>query len=179
MIDLKQWAIRYARKGLYVLPMHDKQPMISFADQPAMRPGEVADFWDRYPAANIALRTVQFFVVDIDKHPEANGFESLKKYPHPEYFPDTLTQQTATGGIQLFYMKPKNVEVEQNIGWLKGVDIKAHVNNYVLVAPSVRNEHAYKWIRKMPMVQAPDYLLRAIKPERSNNILSRVSNASG
>ncbi|MFT8916530.1 MAG: bifunctional DNA primase/polymerase [Oenococcus sp.] len=163
MATLEDYAQSYARHGMYVIPVIDKRPIIKFADQPALSSDEIHIIWSNNPEANIAVRTVQFFVVDIDKHADNNGFESLKDFNHPDYFPDTLAQITRHGGAQMFYMKPNGVEVEQNIGWLKGVDIKAHINNYVVIAPS----SGYSFVNHHKIIQAPDVLLTAIKPVNS------------
>ncbi len=163
MDTLEEYAQAYAKHGMYVLPVVNKHPIIKFADQLALSPEQIHDVWSANPQANIAVRTVQFFVVDIDKHADNNGFESLKDFNHPDYFPDTLTQKTRHGGAQLFYMKPKGVEVEQNIGWLKGVDIKAHVNNYVVIAPSP----GYSFVNHNKIVEAPSQLIKAIQPVSS------------
>uniref|UniRef100_UPI00258ACC4F primase alpha helix C-terminal domain-containing protein n=1 Tax=uncultured Secundilactobacillus sp. TaxID=2813935 RepID=UPI00258ACC4F len=51
--------------------------------------------------------------------------------------------------------------VQQNIGWLPGIDIKAHPNNYVVVAPS----EGYEWLNREPMVTASTQLLTAINQQ--------------
>ena len=147
MTTLAESAIKYAKLGFYVLPMIGKKPFITFADQPALTIDEIKKYWSLHENLNIALRTVQFFVVDIDRnHTEGiDGMQSInqlrKKYPH--VFLKTFAQQTAHGGLQLFYKKPKDIEIQQQIGWLKGVDIKAHINNYVLIFPSVVDGKQY------------------------------------
>ncbi|KGH55242.1 DNA primase [Oenococcus oeni] len=159
----EEYAQRYAKAGMYVLPVANKHPIIKFADQPALTESQIHDIWEQHPNADIAVRTVDFFVVDIDKHQDNNGFKSLKEFNHNEYFSTTLTQKTAHGGAQMFYMKPKGIEVEQNIGWLKGVDVKAHINNYVVIAPS----DGYQFVNHHKIVEASKELLKAIKPINS------------
>ncbi|AIM64233.1 hypothetical protein WS105_0643 [Weissella ceti] len=160
-------ALQYQSKGQYVLPMNGKTPMMSFADKPALTEQEIKDIWQETPMANLALRTVDFFVIDIDvNHVEGvDGMKSLEKFGHDDWFKDTLTQRTASGGLQIFYKKPKNIEVRQNIGWLEGVDVKAHINNYVVVAPSSIKGSSYEWIKKIPMSEPDPRLLRAISKE--------------
>ncbi|WP_323059170.1 bifunctional DNA primase/polymerase, partial [Limosilactobacillus reuteri] len=122
--------------------------------------------WQKHPFAQIALRTDKFFVVDIDRNHEDNvdGFNSIKQLP-AEYFPETLTQTTRHGGQQLFYLKRNDMRVNQLIGYLPGVDVKAHQNNYVVVAPS----DGYKWRNKHAIVTAPKSLVVHINQMRASN----------
>lgn len=162
MENLVNYAIAYAKAGLSVLPMANKTPLIKFADKKPLTVDEIKGIWKKHPFANIALRTDKFFVVDIDRHEgSADGFKSIE--PYRDKLPDTLAQKTAGGGEQLFFLKRDENEVRQNIGWLDGVDIKAHHNNYVVVAPSSNDKGKhYEWLNKNPMVYAPKELVKDI-----------------
>lgn len=171
MRNLVNYAVTYAKAGFSVLPMIGKKPMIKFADQPALTVDQIQSYWRSHPYAQLALRTTNFFVVDIDEHPDgADGFKSIADYDHPEYLRDTLSQTTAGGGRQLFYLKRDDCAIQQRIGWLPGVDIKAHVNNYVMVAPSERNGHQYKWENRNPIVTASRELVTAINANRDEMV---------
>ena len=171
MRNLVNYAVMYAKAGLSVLPMIGKKPMIKFADQPALTVDQIKSYWGDHPYAQLALRTTNFFVVDIDEHPDgANGFESIAEYNHPEYLRDTLSQTTAGGGRQLFYLKRDDCMMQQRIGWLPGVDIKAHVNNYVMVAPSERNGRLYRWDNHNPIATASKELVNAINVTRDESV---------
>ncbi|KXT73383.1 putative replication protein [Streptococcus sp. DD10] len=147
MPSMKEYALQYQKLGFSVIPINpkNKMPLIGFADKPAMTPAEIENFWDGYPNANIALRTTNFFVIDIDKHGKSNGFESLKKWKHLGLIESTLQAKTASGGKHLFYFKREDTPIGQMIGFLPGVDIKANENNYVLVAPSATEKGQYEW----------------------------------
>ncbi|WP_429971178.1 bifunctional DNA primase/polymerase [Fructilactobacillus sp. Tb1] len=169
MKNLVNYAKMYAKHGFYVLPMLNKKPLIKFADMPALTIDEIEKLWKRYPFAQIALRTVDFFVIDIDEHDGgADGIKSFNDYKkkHPNQFVETLSQKTAGGGKQLFYVKPGNMKIQQDIAWLPGVDIKAHNNNYVVVAPSEINNKKYEWLNKNPIVTPPDELIKAITQKK-------------
>ena len=74
MRDLTEYAVQYARKGLSVIPMIRKKPMIKFADKPPLTEEEIRKFWKTHPYANIAVKTDKFFVSDVDVHKDgANG----------------------------------------------------------------------------------------------------------
>ncbi|WP_282803962.1 bifunctional DNA primase/polymerase [Secundilactobacillus kimchicus] len=170
MESLVNYAVQYAKNGFSVLPMVGKRPLIKFADQPPLTVDEVKTLWKQHPTANIALRTTSFFVVDIDRNHEegVDGFQSLKEFNHPDYFRKTLAQETAGGGKQMFYLKREDLNVNQNIGWLPGIDIKAHINNYVVVAPSVNHGKRYAWLNHYPIATAKRELVQAINATNSN-----------
>lgn len=181
MATMMDWAIKYANKGLYVLPMIDKRPLISFADKPALTETEIREIWTKYPNANIALRTVDFFVIDIDRHDGGkDGFETVRNWPQNALLSDTLTQRTSGGGLQLFFLKRSDMDVQQNIGWMDGVDVKAHVNNYVMVPPSRVEGRPYEWVNKSPMVTASKELIKAInKKSESGGLMGLYQQYNG
>lgn len=163
MRNLVEYAVQYAHKGLSVIPMIRKRPLIKFADKPPLTENEIRKFWKTHPYANIAVKTDKFLVFDIDVHKDgANGIESFKKLNHNEWF-DTLCQKTAHGGYQYFFLKPENQKMTQVIGLLPGIDIKANDNNYVLLAPSIVDNKPYKWMNQKPIIKAPKGLLDLIK----------------
>ena len=93
MRDLTEYAVQYACKGLSVIPMIRKKPMIKFAGKPPLTEEEIRKFWKTHPYANIAVKTDKFFVFDVDVHKDgANGVQTFKELNHPEWFKDTLVQ---------------------------------------------------------------------------------------
>lgn len=170
MASMKDYALQYQKLGFAVIPINpkNKRPMIEFADKPKMTAEAIADFWDQHPNANIALKTTNFFVIDIDKHGKENGFGSLKRWKYLNLIEPTLQAKTASGGKHLFYFKRDDCPISQMIGFLPGVDIKAHENNYVLVAPSATDKGMYEWdLEKSSeggtMVTPSKELIQAIK----------------
>lgn len=158
-------AISYAEHGFYVIPTIAKKPLVTFADKPALNPEQLKKVWreNKFLPINIALKTEQFFVVDVDRHDGGDdGTTSIKKLNHSEWFAHTLCQKTAHGGFQFFFKKPAE-RITQNIGFLPGVDIKAHPNNYVVVAPSKIDGHSYQWLNKKPMQEPAEDLIKLIE----------------
>lgn len=171
MQSLVNYAKQYAEHGFSVIPTIGKRPLIKFADCDPLAPDEVIKFWQKNPYANIALKTDKFFVIDVDRHANgADGTEPIKKLNHAEWF-NTLCQKTAHDGYQFFFKKPAE-RISQNIGFLPGVDIKAHPNNYVVVAPSIIDDKQYAWLNHKPMVEPAEELIQLIeekgKPAISN-----------
>lgn len=176
--EVGKTATMYAIKGFSVLPVSkDKKPLIKFANKPPLSPYEVAQFYQQHPAANVALKTDKFLVIDIDtKEQHGNdGFKSVNALPR-EWLPDTLTQTTASGGKHLFYAKPTGMQdVPQKIAFKAGIDVKANHNNYVVVAPSV----GYHWNNKKDMMPAPKELIEAIKAGRPSDTATSDNNFVG
>lgn len=171
MSCMKDYALKYNKLGFSVIPINpkNKMPLIDFANK-TMSADEIESFWNGYPNANIAVRTTNFFVIDIDKHGPTNGFESLKKWDGLKLIEPTLQAKTASGGKHLFYFKREDIQISQMIGFLPGVDIKAHPNNYVLVAPSATDKGQYEWdLEKskegLTMVTPSKQLIEAIKKQ--------------
>lgn len=162
--NLVNYALSYAEHGFSVIPIgSNKRPLIKFADKPPLTNTEIRDLWKKYPTANIALKTDKFFVIDVDRHGgEVDGMESIKKLDHDEWFKDTLTERTAHNGFHFFFTKPSKVKIQQNIGFLPSVDLKAHENNYVVVAPSMLGDKQYKWLNSESMKEPPQGLIDLI-----------------
>jgi hypothetical protein len=161
---LIDWAIKYAEHGLSVIPIgQNKRPLIKFADKPPLTVEQIKQIWAKYPNANIALKTDKFFVIDVDRHTDGvDGLNSIKGLNHLEWFKDTLTEKTAHNGYHFFFLKPNNITLSQNIGFLPSVDLKAHPNNYVVVSPSVLNGKPYRWLNHSPIKAAPKGLIQLI-----------------
>ena len=181
-MDKLQSAIQYAQKGFAVLPVIGKHPLIKFADHPALTTSEINYYWSKYPDANIALRTIDFFVVDIDtkKAHGKDGLASAKKLIQNKTLISTLEQQTASGGRQLFYLKPNERGLKQVIGLRPGIDIKANPNNYVVVPPSTTSKGQYRWIdSNTPMNEPTNELIQLINSFSQHNQTSPKNAPAG
>lgn len=178
--NLVNYAISYASHGFSVIPIGaTKRPLIKFANRPPLTEDEIKKVWQRYPLANIALKTDKFFVIDVDRHGDTDGMDAIKQLNHDEWFKGTLTEKTAHDGYHFFFQKPKNETIAQNIGFLPGVDLKAHENNYVVVAPSQINGKHYKWLNHGIIRPAPEGLLELIKekakPEKRSILSYKIT----
>lgn len=142
-----KYALAYINLGLYPIPIlpGTKRPAMKFANKPQMTEQDAIAIWSLHPEWDIALRTVDHVVVDVDMHDtkKANGVKSLTPYWTEKYFPKNVwIAHTRSGGVHIYMMKPKGFEgYRQAIGFLPGVDFKSHVNNYTLVPPSA----GYTW----------------------------------
>lgn len=169
MKKLKDYALGYFDRGFDVIPLvpNNKYPLVKFADKTFTRK-ELEDFWDKEPNCNIGLLTRKFWVLDIDTHGEKNGYQSLKEWEHVKTIPRTSQVLTASGGKHLYFKKPVGFTMPQKVDFLDGVDIKFHVNNYVVAPPSVVEDSVYTWDMKkslanLEFAMATDELVEAIK----------------
>lgn len=53
MKNLVKFALAYQAKGLSVLPIVNKRPLVKFADKPPLNSDEIKEMWRRYPTAAI------------------------------------------------------------------------------------------------------------------------------
>ena len=135
-------ALNYADKGLKLFPLtpNTKIPLKNTkGSKEATTDKEMINkWWKNTPQANIGLVTDSFLVLDIDVHSEEhNGYRSLEVLEkHFDKLPYTFAVTTANNGLHLFFKKPIDRELPQKISPVKGIDVKAHPNNYVVAPPS-------------------------------------------
>ena len=175
MQPLTDSAISYFKAGMSVVPINprNKRPMVKFSTDPLDSEKKIRGYWNTHPYANIALQTKNFFVIDVDRHEGGkNGVESIKSLKHDEWFENTLVQKTPHNGYQYFFLKTDDFKISQHINFLDGVDIKAHPNNYVVVAPSKFNGKAYQWLNHKPITKPCSELVKFIqeKIKRPNQL---------
>ena len=168
MVGMVDYALHYQKLGYSVIPIDkkSKRAITKFKDK-TFSENEIRRFWHEQPDANIAWRTTDFFVIDIDVSVTENGYESLKEWELSQYIPKTLTATTPSGGKHIFLKKPKGIELSQDIRVKPGIDIKANKNNYVLVAPSNNAKGSYKWDKSTEqMAEAPTEIISILQTSK-------------
>lgn len=99
------------------------------------------------------LAQPHFIFIDVDTK-EAHGQDGLHNFVQwlaqnnidPNLVNNTLSQRTASGGIHFIFLQPDDMPFKQDINFLEGVDIKASVNNYIVISPSRVNGRSYEFI---------------------------------
>lgn len=168
MVGMVDYALHYQKLGYSVIPIDkkSKRAITKFKDK-TFSENEIRRFWHEQPDANIAWRTTDFFVIDIDVSVTENGYESLREWELSQYIPKTLTATTPSGGKHIFLKKPKGIELSQDIRVKPGIDIKANKNNYVLVAPSNNAKGSYKWDKSTEqMAEAPAEIISILQTSK-------------
>jgi Bifunctional DNA primase/polymerase, N-terminal len=187
--ELRGAALEYAARGVPVLPLRGKLPLIPAAHPPAdplhlqchggcgsqghgvhdatTNPDRLRDWWDRWPHANVGLRTgVAFDVIDVDGQTGRQSLERLLA-EHGGGMPIGGPRvRTGSGGWHL-YVEPTGLP--DRIGVLPSVDYRA-ADRYV-VAPPSRHPVAgrrYQWTPgrglDTPLGQVPAALRERLTP---------------
>lgn len=168
MAGMVEYALHYARLGFSVIPIDkkSKRAITAYKDK-TFSELEIKRLWRDNPDANIAIKTTDFFVIDIDVRDDVDGYSSFEEWELKQYIPATLQATTPSGGRHIFLKKPKDVQISQDIKVRPGIDIKAHPNNYVLVAPSNNPKGKYVWDQSVEeMAEAPMELLDILQAEK-------------
>lgn len=162
------------KKNIQVIPLNQyKKPSVTFADI------DVTDEFIEYHSSfyrqthvlGVLTRGLWCIDIDVDHGKGKNGFESLKMIPFYEEIvanaQNTLVQTTPSGGRHIIFKKRDDVEYGQKIDYLPSVDIKAHDNNYFVLA----NSQTHKGIYKHNGQDVTEY-----NGEFENRIFSKVGN---
>lgn len=185
--QLLEQATKYAQLGMKLFPLSplSKIPLKNTkgSKEATTNLSQLEKWWEQTPQANIGIVTDQFLVIDIDVHnEESNGYKSLEVLENTfEPLPDTLRVKTANGGLHIYLMKPKGVELPQKVAILKGIDIKAHPNNYIVAPPSKvkRSDNTigdYQVINKQSIVECPEWLINFIFQSNVTTVQTVTSN---
>lgn len=187
MSALLNAALAYAERGLPVFPLKagSKRPIFKGGHKNATTDQErIRKWWREHPNANIGLATGHYsnlVVLDVDIKNGIDGEASLRELVHRlGALPQTLEQRTASGGRHLIYKTPQARDVRNSAGTLgAGLDLRGE-GGYVVIPPSVVNDHTYCWTNELEPAPAPDWLVRTRArniPEGSRN--SQLASVAG
>lgn len=139
------------KKHIQAIPLNEyKKPSVSFADI------DITDDFIEYHSnlynqtnvLGVLTRGVWCIDIDVDHQEGSNGIESLKQIPFYDEIvtnaQNTLVQTTPSGGKHIIFYKREGIEYGQKINYLPSVDIKAHHNNYFVLAKSRTRKGVYK-----------------------------------
>lgn len=152
------------KKNIEVIPLNQhKKPTVSFANKDVT--DEFIEYHSyQYHRANVlGVLTRGIWCIDIDiNHVDGeNGFESIEHTPYYEEIVsnarNTLVQTTPSGGRHIIFNKREGVAYGQKIGYLPGVDIKAHDNSYFVLAGSQTFKGKYKHNGIKPKMYQGDF----------------------
>lgn len=175
--QLAKSALWYARHGWAVFPLRPgtKEPFKGVGVYDATSDvGKVAEFWHRWPNANIGLHCggSNLLAIDIDSYKDTyRGTGKLTRSDE-----DTLTSITGSGGTHLLYAVEDGKRYSNKRGELPpGIDVRGW-GGYIVLPPSIHpNGNAYQWeagyrpneISPMPLPQILiDILESSWRPKR-------------
>jgi Bifunctional DNA primase/polymerase, N-terminal/Domain of unknown function (DUF4386)/Primase C terminal 1 (PriCT-1) len=167
-------ALSYVETGLRVFPLKpcSKVPATLDGLKSATTDVEqVRAWWQRWPNANVAIRTGAdsgVVVLDIDvQHGGAGSLGELERC-HGE-LPKTARVLTGGGGQHVYFRHPGR-EIRNSAGKLgAGLDVRGD-GGYVVAPPSVHeNGRAYKWMRTLDrgIADVPAWLLEDAEKRRN------------
>ncbi len=162
-LSLERAALAYASMGIPVLPLlpFNKQPFGKIVPHGLIDAstdiGTVRTWWEKYPLANIGLRTgVLFDVVDLDG-PVA--LESLKQLA-PGYKHSGPVSSTGKG----FHLLFQPTGERNTAAKLPGIDFRG-LAGYIIASPSIHpNGSKYQWAREGELSVAPDWVYTITAP---------------
>jgi len=175
-VNMKVWALAYAKKGWPIFPCKGKEPLTEHGLKDATCSEEqIQKWWDGWPDADIGC-AFNGIVLDID--PKNGGLESIKD----KHLPPTPTVKTGGGGWHYYF--------SGNIGGhsgaiLPGVDVKSAPKGYVIAPPSLHaSGNRYAWAESLgpkdvdlsPLPQWAVDLLSKKAPKKKLDVAKAVSN---
>ena len=169
--DLKNSALDYVRRGLYIHPLLPRQKI------PATKCGlndasdkvhQVTAWWTQNPQFNVGLNCGASDLLALDFDASKSNFAGgdllarlLSDYP-------TVTSETGGGGYHLLYRQPDGVQLGNGRGRLpSGVDVRGY-GGYVVLPPSIHpNGTPYqlatgKRVGEIEISPLPAFVLEAI-----------------
>jgi hypothetical protein len=171
-------ALRYAARGWPIFPVHSplddgRCSCGRSCDSPAKHPrtqrglidastdpATVTGWWQRWPQANVGLRTgnrAGVIVLDVDpRHGGDETLHDLERAHGP--LPRTTTVVTPSGGQHIYFRHPGG-SVPNSAGALGvGLDVRGD-GGYVLTPPSVGvNGRRYELDERAPLAPMPEWL---------------------
>lgn len=181
------FAAFYSQQKWDIFPCkpHDKTPLVKWADEATSDMFQIAEWWSRYPDANIGLATGKrsgVFALDVDAG--HGGLDTLRQ--HTEKFgrlPDTPTSNTGGGGNHYLFSWDDNYKVRNSAGRLgQGLDTRGD-GGYIVVPLSVHpSGNLYKWQAdhapsKTPIAKAPDWLVKMLFTEQIQQVTTQPQGA--
>ena len=152
---MKEWALKYAEMGLYVLPLipGQKEPATANGFRDASNDKAQAEkWWTKCPDYNIGIATgIEYgslVVIDLDRNHKSgeDGYETLKEWQRENggELPETWTSITGQGGYHLIYIDDEPHGSRR--GLYEGVDIRGE-GAYIVAPPSIHPDTSrrYEW----------------------------------
>ena len=172
MSEILKAALRYAARAWPVLPClaEGKVPLTPHGFNDAtVEPARIREWWERWPRANVGVRTgglSGIVVLDVDGD---DGMESLRAIER-EYEPLPLTASVVTprGGSH-FYLAHPGVAIPSSAGKLgASLDVRGE-GGYVIAPPSVgAGGRRYEPDERAPFAPMPGWLLELLADRDGN-----------
>jgi hypothetical protein len=140
-----QWALRYAKIGMYVFPLKTsgdlKRPHGCLGDEngghlkATLDEATIRAWWRRHPTAGIGVNLAASGLIAIDVDTREGGEAKLAKLERLHgALRSPVRAITGGGGSHILFAAPEGIRPPGKVGGEKGLDLK--YNGYIVVAPS-------------------------------------------
>ena len=181
-------AIDLALQGFAVFPLRPgtKEPLIKeWERQATTHPRRVAQWWSRYPNANIAIACgpSNLLVIDLDvaKTPSDHGHgqQTLNTLAAGREVPQTFTVASARGGRHLYYRQPEGTELRNTAGGDHSglgplIDTRGH-GGYVVAPGSTFAGGVYRIERDALLAPLPTWIVNELQSRRPTTTAGPVA----
>lgn len=148
-------AAHYATLGYPVFPCApgQKTPLTAHGVNDATtEPERIAQWWARWPAANVAIRTDGLLVVDVDGEDNHWLADDPQKLVELAAAPSAVTPR---GGRHYLFRAPPGQSLRNSAGVIAPrVDTRAS-GGYIVVAPSTVGDRGYRWANRDELLDVP------------------------
>lgn len=173
--NILEAALKYAAGGWCAVPLKPggKVPYIKGWQDGASTDEAHIREWFKRPSDNIGIVTGSksgVFAIDCDekdgKHGNQLFVELCQQHGTPEAL-NTLTQITPSGGRHYIYKSPVGIVIRNSASKRlgEGIDVRGD-GGQIAVAPSrLSDGRQYKWQGKVPVLEAPSWLLELVREQ--------------
>jgi RecA-family ATPase len=171
-------ALALVNLGYRVIPLipNDKKPLTKHGCKDASEDlGQVAEWWCKWPDANIGIATGSgLVVIDVDRVPNSDGVKKALPNPWLEPLSECLESLAAdsvvespTGGFHLYFKSDRGAFKNSAGVIAEGVDVRAD-GGYIVAPGSVIDGKYYRELENLPLVarsqlpQLPPRLFEAL-----------------
>lgn len=175
-----QWYARFMRWEVLPITPREKNPWLRKRDggkgvyDATTDLIQIRRWWGAEPELNIGLHAVSFWVLDVDRKNDKDGFAALARFEAAHGKLDEGPMQLTGGegeGVQLFFLADDRVRNRVNANKVPGLDVRA-LGGYVVAPPSIHPDtgRAYRWAPgrsplDVGLYRAPEWLIEAISKQ--------------
>jgi KaiC/GvpD/RAD55 family RecA-like ATPase len=180
--SILKFALQAIKAGIYVFPLQPdgKAPATpSGYHDASIDEAQILKWFgadDCKANIGIALAKSGYVVLDIDIKEGVQAAERLNQLEAEiGKLPETLTAQTPSGGLHLYFKSDDDLCKVRKIAFRLGLDFLG--DGYVLSPPSSINGKVYRWARKKPAVALPETLSKVALAGKIRESVSPVESA--
>lgn len=107
---------------------------------------QICQWWETEPDSNLAIKTTEIVVLDLDPHPDGRENEWLSDPQKLQWLSKSPMVKTPRNGRHAYFRKPPGEPIRNSASKVaSNVDIRA-LGGYIMAPPSVVNGKPYEWL---------------------------------